>query len=187
MAWLTPEELRLHLRLDSIDEAIAAGVIEDAETLIRGELEQHIDPVPDDETVLVGTGSAVLVLPEMPTTAVTTVTVNGGQLLVEEQDYRWDRHGILTRAAGVWETGTNVTVVYDHGYAVLPPSIKRVCKQLAGRAYVTDPGRQLASESIGDWSGTYARDSAGNTVSGQALTAHEVKQLGAFSRGCRSR
>ncbi|MCM2580449.1 hypothetical protein [Streptomyces meridianus] len=191
MAWVTPEELRLHLRLDTIDQAVAAEVIEGAETVIRGELGQTIDPVSGDVAVLVGTGSTVLLLPEMPTSAVTTVTVDGGQPLTEGTDYRWNRYGILTRLAadscpsGVWETDTNVAVTYDHGYEVLPAFIKQVCKQLAGRSWASP--RLVAAESIGDYSVTYAKDSTGTPVSGQAVTEHERRMLTPFSRGERSR
>jgi hypothetical protein len=186
--WATPEDLRLHLRLDSIDAAQAAVAIAAAETIIRAALQQTIDAVADDTTVLVGNGRRVLNLPEMPVTAVASVHQDG-ELLTEGSDYRWNRYGILTRLgeptwrgrlAACWPLDAEVAVVNSHGYTVVPAAVKQVCVQLAGRAWVNPQG--LASESIGDWSGTWDKARAGD-----ALTDYEMGLLQDYARGPESR
>lgn len=179
--WATPEELRLHLRLDTIDTAQAAALISAAETLIRAELQQTIDPVTGDELELVGNGRRVLNLPEMPVTAVTSVTEDG-TLLEHGTDYRWNRYGILTRlGAGGWPLDAQVTVVYDHGYDQVPAVVKQVCLQLAGRAWPR-PTTAVAAESLGDRSVTYDKE-----YTGEALTAYERRLLTPYARGPESR
>jgi hypothetical protein len=186
--WATPEDLRLHLRLDTIDAEQAAHAIAAAETIVRAALQQHIDAVQDDTAELVGTGRRLLNLPEMPVTAVATVHQDG-VLLIHGTDYRWNRYGILTRLggstwrgplAGCWPLDADITVVYDHGYAQVPAAVKQVCVQLAGRAWVNPRG--MASESIGDWSGSWDKARAGD-----ALTDYELALLQPYARGPESR
>ncbi|GGV80480.1 hypothetical protein [Streptomyces thermoviolaceus] len=192
--WATPEDLRLHLRLDTIDTAQAAALISAAETLIRAELQQTIDPVTDDELAMVGTGRRLLSLPEMPVTKVTSVTLDG-QVLQEGTDYRWNRYGILTRLgeptwrgrlAACWPLDADITVVYDHGYAPVPAVLKQVCLQVAARGWVS--AVPVLSESIGDYSVTYPRDiRTGLPISGQTLTDYEKTLLQPYALGYSSR
>ncbi|KAB8167057.1 hypothetical protein FH609_011685 [Streptomyces sp. 3MP-14] len=187
--WITPEELRAHLRLPTIDAEAAGEVIAAAQATIRAETDQHLDLVADAEVELTGAGAAVLVLPERPITAVTTVTVDGAVL--DPADYRWARHGILTHLTGVWPLDSAVTVVCTHGWNPIPEAVRLVCRQIAGRAYLAPPaagGSGLyQAESLGDRSVTYARDSAGNPITGQAPTEYERVLLAPYARGPRSR
>ncbi len=178
--WATPEELRLHLRLATIDQAQAAAAIAAAEVVIRGDLEQTIDAVAADEVTLVGNGRQVINLPEMPVTALTSVTEDG-TLLVEGIDYRFNRHGVLTRLCGCWPVDVDIDVVYDHGYATVPAIVKQVCLQVAGRAWVRTT-TAVTAESLGDRSVTYDKDR-----SGQALTDYERRLLARYARGNESR
>ncbi|WOI58609.1 mobile element protein [Streptomyces fradiae] len=178
--WATPEELRLHLRLATIDAEQAAVKLAEAERVIRGELEQTIDAVADDTTVLVGNGRRVLLLPELPVTAVTSVTEDG-TLLTEGTDYRANRYGLLTRLGGCWPLDVDITVVYDHGTDPVPAIITQVCLQVAGRAWVRAT-TAVAAESLGDRSLTYDKDR-----SGQALTDYELRILRPYMRGPASR
>jgi hypothetical protein len=183
--WATPEDLRRHLRLDTIDTEQAAALISAAETLIRAELQQTIDAVTGDELELGGTGRRILTLPEMPVTAVTSVTEDG-TLLVEGTDYRWNRYGILTRLAACWPLDADISVVYDHGYASIPAILKQVCLQVAARGWVSVVPVQ--SESIGDYSVTYARDiRTGAPITGQILTDYERTLLRPYALGYSSR
>jgi hypothetical protein len=186
--WATPEDLRLHLRLDTIDTAQAAVAIAEAETIIRAALQQDIDAITDDTAELVGTGRRLMNLPQMPVTAIASVDQDG-VALVDGQDYRWNRYGILTRLgepawrgqlAACWPLDVQVTVVYSHGYAQVPAVVKQVCLQVAGRAWVNPRG--MASESIGDWSGTWDKARAGDM-----LTDYETRLLEPFGRGPQSR
>lgn len=185
--WATPEELRLHLRLATIDDTQAAAIIAEAETTVRAELQQDIDAVVADVADLVGNGRIVLLLPQMPVTAVTAVTADG-VLLTEDVDYRWNRYGILTRLtlAGqeprCWALDADVTVTYDHGYATVPKAVKQVALQIAGRAWANPGGGAVASESLGDRSVSYD-----NTRTGQHLTGHEARMLAPYGRGNESR
>ncbi|URM90414.1 hypothetical protein LUW75_10865 [Streptomyces sp. MRC013] len=178
--WATPEELRLHLRLATIDAEQAAVKLAEAETVIRGELEQSIDAVADDTAVLVGTGRRVLTLPELPVTAVTTVLVDDAALTLAT-GYRWNRYGLLTRLDGCWPLDADITVVYSHGYTVIPPVIRQVCLQVAGRAWVRST-TAVTAESLGDRSLTYDKDR-----SGQALSDYELRILRPYMRGPASR
>ena len=174
--WATPEELRLHLRLPVIDEGQAAVKIAEAESTVRGTLEQNIDAVTGDTIGLVGNGRRVINLPEMPVTLVSSVTVDAD--LLDAAVWRVNRYGILT---GWWPLDADITVVYDHGYAEVPEQVKAVCLQVAGRAYV-HAHTSVAAESLGDRSVTYDKDRTG-----QALTAHERQRLARYGRGPESR
>ncbi|MFD5050872.1 hypothetical protein ACFWMH_10575 [Streptomyces tendae] len=178
--WATPEELRLHLKLPTIDADQAARKIAEAETTIRGALEQVIDAVVGDEVALVGNGRSIINLPEMPVTSVTSVTEDG-TLLVKGTDYRVNRHGILTRLCGCWPIDVDVDVVYDHGYAEVPAIVKQVCLQVAGRGYVRT-STALAAESLGDRSVTYDKDRTGEN-----LSDYERRLLARYARGNESR
>lgn len=178
--WATPEELRLRLRLAAIDSEQAAEVIAAAESVIRGELWQTIDAVAGDAVELVGNGRRVLLLPEMPVTDVVSVTVDG-VALTAGQGCRWNRYGILTRLGGCWPLDSLVSVTYGHGYEPVPDVVKRVCLQVAGRAWV-HATTAVASESLGDRSITYNKERTG-----EALTGYEMRILAPYSRGPESR
>jgi hypothetical protein len=177
--WATPEELRNHLRLTAIDADSAASKIAEAEVVVRGALEQHIDQVAADVLGLVGNGRRVINLPEMPVTATASVTVDG--VLLDAADWRVNRYGILTRCGGVWPLDADIEVVYDHGYATVPQIVKQVCLQVAGRAYV-HASTATAAESLGDRSVTYDKDRTG-----EALTDYEERLLARYARGNESR
>ncbi|MGW0938872.1 hypothetical protein [Streptomyces sp. NPDC002666] len=180
--WALPEQLRLRLQLATIDEAQAADTIAGAEAIIRAALNQTIDQVIGDELVLVGNGRRLLNLPEMPVTAVASVTV-GGAILVNGTDYRWNRYGNLTRLGydACWPLDEDVEVVCTHGYLVTPDAITQVCLQLAARAWVA-PKEAVAAESLGDYSVTYDKQRTG-----QALTDFEMGMLERYAIGPASR
>lgn len=178
--WALPEQLRLRLRLATIDEAQAADTIAGAEAIIRAALGQNIDEVLADELVIVGNGRRLLNLPEMPVTALASVTVDG-VVLANRVDYRWNRYGNLTRLCGCWPLDEDVTVIYSHGYAVVPDAVAQVCLQLAARAWVA-PKEAVAAESLGDYSVTYDKQRTG-----QALTDFEMSLLARYACGPASR
>lgn len=178
--WATPEELQAHLRLASIDATQAAAAIGAAEVIIRAELDQTVDEVLADQVTLVGNGRRVINLPEMPVTAVTSVTEDG-ELLVAGTDYRFNSYGVLTRLGGCWPIDAGIEVVYDHGENPVPDVVKQVCLQVAGRAWVR-PTTAVTAESLGDRSVTYDKDR-----SGQSLTDYEMRLLARYARGNESR
>jgi hypothetical protein len=187
--WATPDELKAHLRLPSIDQAAAATAIAAAETIIRAELQQDIDAVTGDTAELVGNGRRLMNLPQMPVTAVASVHQDG-ELLEYGTGFQWNRYGILTRLgervwrgreAGCWPLDSQITVVYSHGYAQVPAAVKQVCLQLAGRAWVR-PSSVVATESLGDRSVGYDKDRTGD-----ALTGYELRMLQPYGLGNESR
>jgi len=143
-----------------------------AEGIIKAELDQALAEVIDDTVTLAGTGGTELLLPELPVTEVTDVTVNDPAdadplALTADEDYIADlgddgRRGILRRRGTRWPgpTGT-ITVTYTHGYAdgtgyaasTMPPALKAVALTLAVRAKSNPAG--LTQETVGRWSGAY--------------------------------
>ena len=178
--WATPEELRLHLRLTSIDTESAAVKIAEAEGIIRGALEQDIDAVTGDVAGLVGNGRRVINLPQLPVTLVTSVTVDG--TVLDAADWRVNRYGILTYCGTCWPLDADIEVVYDHGYDQVPAPVKQVCLQVAGRAWVRAAATGLSAESLGDRSVTYDKDRPGDQ-----LTAYEEQMLRPYGLGNESR
>ncbi|PWJ07920.1 hypothetical protein DKG34_10985 [Streptomyces sp. NWU49] len=178
--WATPDELRHHLRLATIDEAQAAAAIAAAERVIRAEIQQTIDLVTDDTAYVVGAGRQLVNLPEWPVTAVTSVHQDG-ELLEHGEGYRWNRFGMLTRLPGRWPLDAEIVVVYSHGYATVPAAVKQVCLQVAGRAWAR-PSTAVSAESLGDRSVTYDKDRTG-----EALTEYEQRMLQPYARGNESR
>lgn len=139
------------------------------------------------ETVrLDGTGTDVLLLPQLPVSAAGTVTVNGTAVT----DYRALSDGRLVRVGGTatyatWASGyanaaywpegrQNIVVTYDHGYAgtALPRSVRLVALALASRLVVQGVALQ---ESQGDVSIRYA-------TAATDLTAGEKLILGKYRR-----
>ncbi len=117
---------------DSAEEARAVLLLDLASGLVRSEAGQQISLVEDDEVTLDGSGTALLLLPELPVVEVTEVTVDD----VETDDWTLGVHGVLTRPSGaVWPLGSgNVVVAYDHGQAV-PDEVRAVVLAVAGRAW----------------------------------------------------
>ncbi|MFF7365820.1 hypothetical protein [Streptomyces sp. NPDC008125] len=177
--WASPEDLRILLRLDTIDQEQAAAAITAAQTVVRGGLRQHVDQVHDDVLHLVGNGYPVLNLPEMPVTGVASVTVDGTAL--EAAGYRWNRHGILRRLGGRWPLDADIAVTCTHGYDPVPEVVARVTVQVAARAWV-NPKEAVGSESLGDYSVSYDK-----ARTGQALTEFEDRILEPYARGPASR
>lgn len=123
--------------------------------------------------VMPGNHSEKLVLPERPVTSVTSVTI-GATSLAADTDYVWDGAHTLYRGSrvdgvlsvngpdylingwGDWGgPGAQVTVVYTHGFAVIPNDVKGVCLALAARSLQSPDG--VNSETVGSYSVSYSR------------------------------
>lgn len=146
---------------------------------IRGYCNQTFNFVAADEITLHGTGRPKLLLPELPIVAVNAVTINKGmatELVVT--DFRIDfDDGLLYRPPiqptvlpevdwfdsgwdpwlgllSGWPIGfANITVDYDHGYAVMPENLISVAVQLA-RNTLSSPPLVFRGEKIGGYSYT---------------------------------
>ena len=121
----------------------AAGAVEDAtgQTLASG-----------SETILVDAdGSADVILPRWPVTAVNTVRIIRPPATVPESGYTWSATGILTREGGCWPSGHRVLEVdYTAGYQTLPSALAGVALELAARVWANPVG--AAGEQAGSYS-----------------------------------
>lgn len=130
-----------------------------ASDAVREDLQQTVDVIENDTVTLYGDGGDLLILPERPVIAVSSVILDGqtlnpvtSQPYIAGSDvplYDWRPNGNLERVvypgsyyAGqrnwAWPNSVQVTVTYDHGYAVVPTAFKRVALQAAAGAY-TNP------------------------------------------------
>ncbi len=146
-------EFQTYLDDTSLSTERAELVLAGVDALVRAFTRQHLEEVTDDVVSLDGTGSDVLLLPELPVTAVTAIVdEDDSSTLVEDTDYRWWNNGIIRRLTGdVWVAHPRRwTVTYTHGYATIPAGIKHVILRVAARVAVNPTG--FAGETIGSYS-----------------------------------
>jgi hypothetical protein len=144
-----------------IDEAdpFALFALGAATEAIRKYTDQHISYVADDEITLDGSGTDILLLPELPVHEVSSVEKweSDDFTAVDSTDYtfRLNGAGMLVRRSGEWGFGRQgVKVTYTHGYERIPADIRMICTVMAGRAY-SQAGEE--SEGIGQgFNTTYA-------------------------------
>lgn len=182
----TPRDLALYLRRPELETD--AGVLELLTLLsgrIRDRLEQTITLVADDDFELVGDGSDVLFLPELPVVEVSAVTITpyGGsaEALTAGTDYRLElgrdsRVGILRRLPRglVWTRDAVVEGTYTHGYATTPPGLKLIVCRIAARAVTNPAGNR--QETIGRYS--YTAETVGSAISAADLEDLEDYRAG---------
>lgn len=175
--------------VDDLDQDRATLMLELASDLVRDEVTQRLDYVADDTIDLPGSGTAVLLLPELPVTEVTLVTLVGENgtddvdLIAQPAagaGYRAElgpdgRQGILRRG-GCWLRRAPVRVVYSHGYALesMPGGIRYAVANAAARGMVSPTG--VKQETVGRYSATY-------TEAGLFLTDHDRTLLARFYPG----
>lgn len=183
--FITTTELGQYLGRDLSADAGAALAVTMATETVKTLTEQ--DFAPATETIrLDGTGTDVLLLPQVPVSAAGTVVVNGGTL--ESDDYGVTSEGLLIRTGGtaVWSTWTqtsggpcaywpqgrrNVSVTYDHGYlsgtvADIPDDIRMVTMMIASRMVVQGV---LSQEQVGQSMNRYAVASSDLTTGERAI------------------
>jgi hypothetical protein len=129
-------------------------------------------------SVLDGTGTDALLLPEHPVTQAGTVIVDGEEVA----DYVLTDNGILIRkmeeapfSTLTWPQGRqNVTVVYDYGYpdADMPQDLKMVALAIASRLVLQGPAIQ---ETVGENSMRFAVAST-DLTSGEAAILRKYKR-----------
>ncbi len=171
LATIADLEAVLHRDIDA-EDPYALAALEQASAVVENYLGQPVELVEDDEVVLDGSGTKVLLLPAFPVTEVTLVLVDGDALT--EDDYEWSKTGELRRKA-LWPAALrSVEVTYSHGYATVPAVIVAVVSALAGRIYGTP--LTVRQESMGSYSVTYAG------AGGPSLQAAELMMLDAYRR-----
>jgi hypothetical protein len=165
----TVAELRIFLDDPTLDEDRAELFLRIASGEVRGYTGQLFDLVENDEVILNGRGTRILLLPELPVLAVTEVleayattdeaTIAGP--LDASPIYEWDEDGVLERIdGGVFRRRRRwYQITYDHGYATVPDEVKSVVLRAAGRAFENPEG--IRQETLGRYSYTLAGEQAG--------------------------
>lgn len=139
-------------------------ILEGATAMIQSYTGQHLERVASDTVTLDGTGTRLLVLPELPVNAVAAVVIITGDVetTLDDSTYYVGAGGILYRRDGVWPClpGT-VRVTYDHGYAAIPADLVSMAIRTAAELRTTAPvsAGAVTSESIGNYSIGYASSS----------------------------
>lgn len=152
---VTPEELALFAGETGLDEARATFLLELATAEVQAAARQRLVLVEDDPLELFAFGDRWLDLPERPVVAISTLTLDG-QELVEGVDYkRPARSARLFRAAGWARCSTEPSIVagvYTHGYPVGDQRLEFARRAVLGvgkTALDVEPG--VVSESIDDY------------------------------------
>jgi hypothetical protein len=169
-AFITAQELSDFLGRDVTTDDGVDLALEGACSICSTVAEQTF-PEATTTIVLDGSGTDVLVLPDVPVSSVTSVSVGGSATTAYVQD-----NGLLLKQSGTWSRGRrNVEVKYRHGYSssAIPADVKMVALNVAGRLLVQAPTNAI-QEQVGDVSRRYA-------VAATDLTANELRILRAHS------
>jgi hypothetical protein len=155
-AFATAEDLATDLQrnLTAVETATATQALDIATQIIKTYTRQQIEQTTGETVVLRRTYHPILLLPQVPVTAVTSV--NDGTLLTVDTDYEFSAAGVLKRLHGTWRT--NVTVVYTHGYATIPLDIRGVTLSIAARRFTGGPSN-VEAETMGPYRVEYGRES----------------------------
>lgn len=179
-AFATAEDLATFMQQNFTAEETATAVLllDLVSAAIRSYTGQTISAV-DGESVTLEAPCGYhsrLFLPQLPVTAVTSVTV-AGTLYTALTDYyvRLDIGTIEFLTHTWWWSSppSSVVVVYSHGYATGTPEldvVKAVCLEAAAATFGSAGGSSsdVKSESVGNYSVTYGDDDAGSTVAAVA-------------------
>jgi hypothetical protein len=167
----------LQMDIDSIDPETANMLAELACDIVRDDLggageSQQIDFQADDVVTVYGDSGQIVVLPQKPVTAVSSVVVQGRTL--DPKEYNWRDNGRLYRVvfAGteyadmqtwLWPFGIPITVTYSHGYDTVPSLVKQVALELAVSAYLNPA--MAVTQTAGPYSSTYTAQQVGMSLS----------------------
>ncbi len=122
-----------YMQRDDIDEALGTIACDAACDAVRTYTGRTLNEVADDNVLLDGTGTSVLMLPDWDVQSVSAVFVDD----VEVTDYLLGAAGLLYRgAADVWPSGPlRVRVIFSHGSADIRSIVRLVALQCAARIY----------------------------------------------------
>lgn len=148
----------------ALDETRAEHFLRVASGEVRGYTGQTFDLVVDDEVLLAGNGSTVLLLPELPVLEVTELIEDPRDVateLVDETGFEWSPDGIIRRIdGGVFRRRFRwYAITYDHGFEATPEDVLGVVLRVAARGLENPLG--LRSETIGRYSYTVSGENAG--------------------------
>lgn len=191
-AFITTSDLSDYLGRDVTSDAGGTIAVNAACEIVRTLTEQDFDATTAGTARLDGTGTEALLLPQLPVTSISSVTIGGtitsgtvtGGSAITDWMLRDD--GVLLRTAGaavaesypeVWPAGRqNIAVIYSHGYgtASIPDDIRMVAISIANRL-VTQGG--AISEQVGQVNKRYAVSSTDLTNGERAiLRRYKVSQ-----------
>ncbi|HEY9475260.1 MAG TPA: hypothetical protein VIS06_15615 [Mycobacteriales bacterium] len=152
----SPDDLTTLLGEPSMDVDLAVLLVETATGVVQGAAGgQRIVEVVDDTVTVMGTSDRWLALPQVPVTAVSSVTVDGSAVT------DWKRFGSrLWRRCGwaaVCGEPSEVVVVCTHGYAPYAQELQLARKATLGLAAAIAPSPGgVQSEAIDDYKIVYA-------------------------------
>lgn len=184
--FVTTADLTLKLGQDT-DTAKGTLCIEMACDTIRFITGQDIAYVEGGTAILDGTGTDALPLPQRPVLNAGTV-VEGGETLVEGEDYKLGANGVLFRLPGVidngwgdaelrtywWPGRQNIVVTYSHGHSTIPGEVKQVALGLAERLFLRDSSG-IVFEQLGQRSVRY--ENASSELTGtEKLVLENIKR-----------
>lgn len=149
-ALATVTQLELHVRrpivAGSTAEAEATQALEGASAVVRGYARQTFTAVTETVT-LPGTWDTVLLLPQRPVTAVTSISIDDTAVTMTDVD--WRRDGTMQGVAWGGDLAT-VTVNYSHGYTAVPDDVRHVVLNLAARIW--DNPTAVRQQTVGSFS-----------------------------------
>lgn len=172
--FVTTTDLGTYLGRDLSDDERAVIALHAASDIVRSEAGQDLTEAADDIVVLDGTGTDALLLPQLPVTAVSLVTIDDTPFT----DYTLANNGVLFCTAGsYWTKGRqNIAVTYDHGFttAEFPRDLRMVALNLAARVY----DQQIVSqESVGAYSVTFAVADAIGLSDNERRIVHKYRRV----------
>lgn len=172
---------RLGLTLTGANEDRAQKLLDDASAEIRAASGQMLSAVTGDVITIAATAGAELLLPQLPASEPSAVTVAG----VPVTGWTFDGDRRLVRPGG-WLIGngyggwSRISVTYDHGYAAesIPEYIVALCCKIAGRAYLNPEQLRSSTMTTGNYSEgkTYGGDDA-TIAGGVYITPAETRSL----------
>lgn len=179
--------VRLGLTFTQAEQTRADTLLQLASGLIQDETKQTIALVSNDNLTLPSTFEDRVRLPERPVVSVASVSIDGVALQSPLEYYleadslvraNWsmlaERH--FFASAGGWGGPLRaLSIVYTHGYSVIPPVVKAVCMEAVVRVWV-NPGAVI-EERVGNVMTMYSMRSGTETPTGLLLTDGEVKKL----------
>lgn len=184
MTFIDTQDLSDYIGRDVTADDGATIAVDSAIDMVQTLSEQDFIQVTSETVALDGTGTDVLLLPQVPVTAAGTVVVNGGTL-TSGTDYSVTERGHLIRTEGTaswssWSTAPvaywpqgrqNVRVTYDHGYGTVPADVRVVALSIAARM-ITQGGAVF--ETVGPVSRRYAAAST-ELTSGERMILRKYK------------
>lgn len=181
MSWPTVAELGDHLGapIAAGETAHAQAMLDAARAKVQGFTSQRLEAATD--TVVLEADGYRLFLPELPVTAVVSVTVDGA-LLASSAYAVVAETGYLNRVDGrPWSISQllpwsppQVAVNYTHGYAVIPADVRTAVLELAALRFGNPTG--ATSEQIGNYS--YRNDAPGPAEAEVLGRLHRYRSLG---------